>query len=222
MRRPIIGLTMDVDSERFFLRRPYVRAVVEAGGLPLLLPPAPETAPAALAACDAVILTGGDDPIMEVFGRPSDPRITPIDPDRQVFELALLDLLAGRVERPTLGVCLGMQLMALHAGGDLDQHLPDSLPTHADHWGRRVHPVSGAIGAGDVLSHHRQAVRDPGSLEVIATAHDGVIEAVRDNARPFYVGVQWHPERTDDTALGLGLFRDLVRAAAAYRATVTT
>ena len=63
-------------------------------------------------------------------------------------------------------------------------------------------------------SHHRQAVTDPGGLSIVARAADGVIEAVRDAGRPFYLGVQWHPERTRDERLGAGLFRELVGAAA--------
>jgi putative glutamine amidotransferase len=106
-----------------------------------------------------------------------------------------------------------MQLMGLHSGGTLEQHLPDVLPTAALHWDRRAHTISGEIGAGTVNSHHRQALSDPGRLEVIAIAEDGVIEAVHDASRPFYVGVQWHPERTDDVSLGLGLIQKFVDVA---------
>jgi len=112
-----------------------------------------------------------------------------------------------------LGVCLGMQLMALHAGGALDQHLPDSLPTAADHWGRKNHQVAGELGSALVQSHHRQAITNAGSLRVAARAHDGVIEAVRDEDRRFYLGVQWHPERTADDGLGSGLIFNLIEAA---------
>ncbi len=62
-------------------------------------------------------------------------------------------------------------------------------------------------------SHHRQAVADPGALAILAHSDDGVIEAIGDPDRPFYLGVQWHPERTDDPVLGMDLFRHLVRGA---------
>jgi putative glutamine amidotransferase len=138
-----------------------------------------------------------------------------MDPRRQAFEVALLEALDAEGEVPVLGICLGMQLMGLHKGGRLDQHLPESLPTAESHSPRRSHAVSGELGCGPVHSHHRQALVDPGALRVIARAEDGLIEAVRDEARPFYVGVQWHPERTEDEALGPGLFRSLVAAARA-------
>ena len=73
--------------------------------------------------------------------------------------------------------------------------------------------MSGGLGAGVIHSHHRQAVTDSGSLAVVARAPDGVIEAVRDEQRQFYLGVQWHPERTADAGLGIALFRSMVEAA---------
>ena len=216
--KPVIGLTADADAERCMLRRPYLDAVGRAGGVPVVLPPVPDEAAALLACCDGVILTGGDDPRMEGFGEPTHPSATPIDPDRQAFELALLRLLDVRPATPVLGICLGMQLMGLHAGAVLDQHLPDSLPSHAAHWGRATHAIDGVLGSGTVLSHHQQALRTAGDLAVVATSPDGVIEAVRDEERPFYLGVQWHPERTDDDRLGDGLIRELVHRSAGDRA----
>ena len=91
-----------------------------------------------------------------------------------------------------------------------------SPPTHADHRGDRPHaivPESDTLPAGEVLSHHRQAVSDPGSLVVAARAHDGIIEATVDPSRRFYLGVQWHPERTCDAALGQAIFDRLIEAA---------
>jgi len=218
-RRPLIGITSDGDEERVFLRRPYLDAVRRAGGIPIVLPQDPSVIDALLDRIDGIVLSGGDDPIMEQFGRVTHAKATRVHPDRQQFELTLLDALRRRPQHPVLGICLGMQLMALHARGDLDQHLPESTPTHASHWGRVTHAVRGDNGGpdpmlpdGEVLSHHRQAVVDPGSLTVIARAADGVIEAIRDPARPLYLGVQWHPERTEDRALGLALFERLVAA----------
>jgi putative glutamine amidotransferase len=162
-----------------------------------------------------MVLSGGDDPATERWGQPTHPRAKPMDPRRQAFEVALLEALDAEGEVPVLGICLGMQLMGLHRGGRLDQFLPESLPTAEGHAPGRRHAVSGALGCGPVHSHHRQALADPGALSVVARAEDGLIEAVRDEARPFYVGVQWHPERTEDEALGPGLFRSLVDAARA-------
>jgi len=212
----VIGITVDVEGEgeetRLSLRPHYARMVHEEGGLPIILPPIAQLAEAYVRQCDGFILTGGDDPIMEHWGIPTHPKARKIHPDRQRFELALLDAL-GSAHRPALGVCLGMQLMGLHAGGKLDQFLPESLSTAADHWDRKPHAIQGELGEGIVLSHHRQALIDPGRLRIVATASDGVIEAVEDASRPFYLGVQWHPERTEDETLGRSIIRRLIQAA---------
>jgi putative glutamine amidotransferase len=160
------------------------------------------------------VLIGGDDPIMEDFGEPTHPEATPVRPARQEYELALLrsvDPLA-----PVLGVCFGMQLMALVAGGTLDQHMPETMADAFRHW-EAEHPVqsldSTIIESGRIYSRHRQRVLAPGAMTVIAKSDDDVIEAIADPARPSYVGVQWHPERTEAHALGQGLFDRLVKAA---------
>jgi len=213
MARPIIGITADRSGDTCSVARSYGQMVWEAGGLPMVLTPMPAMAEALFERCDGLILTGGDDPNMEQWGIDTHPKAKRIHHDRQAFELALLELAAQDAERPVLGVCLGMQLMALHAGGELDQHLHDTLPTHAQHWGKVEHAIEGALGSGTVHSHHRQAMTTAGNMDVVAIAHDEVIEAVRSEDRPYYLGVQWHPERTSDTALSMKLFEDLVHAA---------
>ncbi|UCD73993.1 MAG: type 1 glutamine amidotransferase [Phycisphaerales bacterium] len=208
--QPIIGITVDLTAERYQLGRSYGPMVQRAAGLPVILPCCLEAVDAYLGICHGFILSGGDDPIMEHWGVKTHPKANPIDPQRQAFELALLDGLTERPDLPVLGICLGMQMMTLHAGGRLDQHLPDTLVTADDHWGRKQHAVSGELGRGLVHSHHRQAITDPGALRVVATAPDGVIEAVQAVDRRFYLGVQWHPERTEETDLGRGLFERLI------------
>jgi putative glutamine amidotransferase len=119
-----------------------------------------------------------------------------------------------------------MQMLALVSGGTLDQHLPDHLETAEDHRHNRVHAIRPVgetwLSSGPVTSSHRQAVTDPGAFRVVALSHDGVIEAIeRPLPRPdagFCLGVQWHPERTEDARLGDGVFARLVAAAAARRA----
>lgn len=212
--RPLIGITADLAGEKFTVAKPYSEAIRAAGGLPLVLPCMAELAADFVHLCDGILLTGGDDPITTHWGVPVHPNAKPVDPQRQDFELALLAALDLQPHKPVLGVCLGMQYMGLHCGGTLDQNLPDSLPTAADHWDRRAHEIHGELGSGLVNSHHRQALSDPGAMRVVATAPDGVIEAVQRDDRPFYLGVQWHPERTDDEQLGRGLIRRFVQACA--------
>ena len=229
-RAPIIGITCDVTDRDATQRRTYDSAVIAAGGVPILIPPPALTntssaldqlrdlARAHIDLLDALILTGGRDPDLTPFGKPNHPASTLLHPDRQAYELALLAELDHRRALPTLGICLGMQLMALHAGGDLDPHLPDSTLTADDHTNDHHHSITPVtahplIIRGTAASWHHQAVRDPGRLRLVARAHDNVIEAVDDPARPFYLGVQWHPERTADPNLGEHLFRALIAAA---------
>ncbi len=224
--RPIlIGITTDlVEGTGGRLKSDcglaYAECVTRAGGVPVLLPAIPELAAAHAGVCDAFVLTGGDDPRTEAFGEPTHPAAKPVHDRRQAYEASLLSELSQRHPRkPVLGVCLGMQMMSLLAGGRLDQHLPDSLPTAGDHRGsHRIVPVSSCssvlrLAAGEAHSSHHQAVTDPGSMTVLARSHDGVIEGVVDASRPFYLGVQWHPERTADHALGQSIFDQLLAAA---------
>jgi putative glutamine amidotransferase len=213
MARPLIGITVDLDEQKYHAATACPALVSEAGGTPLLLPCLPKAAVEFVSRCDGLILSGGDDPMMEDWAIPTHPRANPLHPQRQAFELAVLAALDVHGEMPVLGICLGMQLMGLHRGGALIQHLPDLLATADQHWPRTSHPVTGDIGCGLVHSHHRQAMADPGSLRVAAVAPDGVIEAIQDDDRPFYLGVQWHPERTEDERLGFALFRRLVEEA---------
>lgn len=222
-RAPLVGITCDLaeggGTPRVQVRPAYGEAVRRAGGVPVLLAPDEAVVGDHGARCDAFIFTGGDDPATEPFGAPTHPGARLVHPMRQAYETALLRTLeCDHPDKPLLAVCLGMQMLALVAGGALNQHLPDDTPTHADHWGDRRHSVRPSVPdaawlAGEVTSHHRQAVRDPGAMRTIALAHDGVIEAIDDPRRPFVLGVQWHPERSGEGGLGTEIFRRLVGAA---------
>lgn len=222
--RPTVGITTDLtmsgDRLKADVSLAYAQRVADAGGVAVLLPPILELVEDHVRLCDGVILTGGDDPAMEPFGLPTHPAATRMHPQRQAYELALLRALERRPELPTLGICLGMQLMCLNAGGRLNQHLPDTLATAQAHR-RALHVVRAEPGApawvrrcGDVWSNHHQAVDDAGRLAVIARSADGVIEAVHDPQRPHYIGLQWHPERTEDQAGGQAIFDAMVSACA--------
>ncbi len=181
-----------------------------------MLPPVLESAMASVERCEGILLSGGDDPIMETWGRPTHPCAVRIDPARQAFDLAVLA--AARATRtPILGVCLGMQLMGLEAGADLDQHLPDSCPSASMHADGAMHEVTGPLGTGLVHSRHHQALRSGGRFDVVGEASDGIVEAIRDPEAEFCVGVQWHPERTGEGPLGMGLFVSFIDAARSHR-----
>lgn len=230
-RKPIIALTTDlVEADpagvplksRVQLREAYVRAVHEAGGVPVLLPPVIEAVRDHVRLAHAFVFVGGDDLRCEAFGKRTHPKAQCVHATRQAYETALLEALQReRPAAPVLGVCLGMQLMAMHAGGDMDQYLPESLATADRHREDRLHPIEPVharaerygVVPGSVASSHKQAVTDPGRLCVLAKSDDGLIEAVADVDRMYYVGVQWHPERTPNQALGVRIFERLIRAA---------
>ena len=226
MTRPVVGITVDnrdntAQSGAYECAIAYSRAVRSAGGVSVLLPHEVERVDDYLQLCDGLLLTGGVDPRTEPFGEPTHRQARPMDRRRQTFETALLDG-ARQLDRATLGVCLGMQLMALHAGGHLNQYLPDTLEQSQVHEKNNRHSLVAAAdnagfdrasaNAATVVSSHRQAIDEPGALRVVATAPDGVIEAVDDPARPFYLGVQWHPERGGDGPLNQGLIDRFVAA----------
>lgn len=212
-KKPFIAITSDLEGARYVLKCNYVSMVVEAGGLPAIVPPIQHLAAEQAMRYDGIIITGGDDIDTLPFGLPLHIESCTMDERRQRGELALLDALKSKPDLPVLGICLGMQLMGFHAGGELIQHLPDAIPTGELHLGDRIHRVHGEIGSGEVMSYHHQALANAGRLKVIGHSDDGVIEAVKDPDRPFYVGVQWHPERTTDPVLGFQIIQRLVDAA---------
>ncbi|MFC6285187.1 gamma-glutamyl-gamma-aminobutyrate hydrolase family protein [Nocardioides sp. GCM10027113] len=233
MTAPLIGLTTYREDAAWgvwhqradVLPAQYAAAVEATGGIPVLLPPVtqPGAADAVVARLDGLVISGGADVDPERYGAAPHERTAGWRPDRDAWELALLDA-AEAAALPVLGVCRGMQLMAVHAGGKLDQHTPD-LVGHEQHspggdtfgdidvttvGGTRV---AGLLGdALRVSCHHHQSVAShPGYLPA-AHAADGTLEAMEATGERFCVAVQWHPETAED----VGLLAGLVRAAASY------
>lgn len=225
----VVGITTDVSETsgrvKLDVAMAYASSVARAGGVPVFLAPIVDQVALHLRVCDAFVLTGGDDPVMEQFGVATDPRVKPVHPVRQEYELALLRALEGHPTVPVLGVCLGMQMMCLHAGGMLDQYMPDSVPTAGRHWDatHEIQPLpesAGLLKPGRVHSKHKQVIVRTGRMHAAARSDDGLIEAAVDADRAFYVGVQWHPERTDESAVGQYIFDRLVDAARRVRSAV--
>jgi putative glutamine amidotransferase len=185
--------------------RVYAEAVAAVGGLPLLLPVLPEQAADYAAQADAVLLTGGHDVQPQCYGAQPRRGLGEVDEQRDRFETALYRA-ARALGRPVWAICRGVQLMNVLEGGTLHQHLPDVEEYWLDHAQLTRSPALGhavdlAPGSrlarhhgerSDVNSYHHQAIdRLAPSLRAVATAPDGVIEAVEGDG---LIGVQWHPE----------------------------
>lgn len=236
--RPVIAVTSYVEPASWSAWRDvpaalvpfgYVRQVAAVGGTAVILPPLPEgstedDARDVLRRVDGLIIAGGADVESSRYG--AEPHWAAQVPrrDRDASEL-LLARVSAADQIPLLGVCRGMQVMAVAAGGALEQHLPDRLGSIRHAPGRGwygSHGVRIAEGSrlhgilGDEVTvatyHHQGVVAAPG-YRLCAWADDGVLEAFEDPDAAFRIGVQWHPEAGDDPRL----FAHLVAAARLVR-----
>ncbi len=230
--KPVIGITPNYVHETglFSLHRDYAAAIETAGGIPVLLFPSaePETKPNALPDfLDGILLSGGGDIDPLLFGEEPLRQNGEITPLRDSFELTLCRA-ALESGLPMFGICRGMQVMNIAAGGTIFQDIPTQTGStlkhsqqaprpHATH---SVTPEENSLLAAlwgkknvAVNSFHHQAVARLGNgFSAAAHSTDGVIEAIERQNAAFALGVQWHPEamKTQDQAL---LFSAFVRAA---------
>jgi putative glutamine amidotransferase len=225
MARPLIGLTTYARTVRYStfeadsvaLPMWYVRAVHSSGGRAVLIP-FDDPGEDVLDRLDGIVFTGGSDVDPAHYGEAPHPESGWVE-ERDRAELLLLRAALDR-DLPLLGICRGLQVMAIAAGGKLHQHLPDVV----GHDGHRLreggtHRVRLATGTrchtilGDevtVNSIHHQGIADPGKLTPAGwSPDDDLLEAAEDPTRSFALGVQWHPEMSTDHRL----FAALVAAA---------
>ena len=231
--RPLIGITSYAEEVRWgvwtekaaLIPLAYVRAVERAGGRPLVVPPTEDGLEETLDALDGVIFSGGGDLDPELYGADAHEATDVPRKERDAAELRLLEAALNR-DMPVLAICRGSQLLNVVRGGDLVQHLPESVG-HEQHrhdpGSFSDHDVDLAAGSrlggllGDrtpVKSHHHQGYGRIGSgLREVAWAEDGVVEGLEDADKRFALGVLWHPEEGEDFAL----FKGLVDEARRYR-----
>lgn len=226
--RPLIGISANTADIDLTLRRVYCDQIVRAGGVPMVLPPVDdaEVLINMLEGIDGLVLTGGADYNPLWYGEQPEKELHTINSTRDLPEL-LLTRLAFNRQIPILGICRGVQTMAIALGGNLVQDLKTPLK-HGQDAPRSEATHSVTITEGSTLyalygqetfvnSFHHQAVKDCGShLHVVATAPDGVIEAVESTEQKALMGVQWHPEWMGGE--GLKLFEWLTQRSREFKA----
>lgn len=235
MTKPLIGIGSDIyitpgERDRAFAYTTYVDALRRAGAVPVVVPPQPENARELIDSLDGILLAGGYDCDPAVYGQETHPTVEPMDVRRQENDLSLARIARER-GIPTLGICLGVQVMNVAAGGTLIQDIDSEHQTEIEHVSdpedRARHDVlveadtrlGKILGAREfnVNSSHHQAIREVGSgLRITAHAPDGIIEGLEDPKHPFYVGVQWHPEDMPSEDSARRIFGAFVEAAKAF------
>lgn len=232
--KPLIGVNLDVTEgppREVRLQAYYFEAVTRAGGIPVLLPPmSDEDLEEVWQTLNGVMLIGGLDYSPLRYASYQSATVEVAHPLREDFDFRLA-LRTQTSKMPVLGICAGLQLLNVSMGGSLIQDIKEELGhTDVNHASKngwidgftrhdviitensRLHKIYGAERISVPTSHHQAIKSVAESLTVTAHADDGVIEAFECNEKPFFIGVQWHPERDFDG--NKPLFEAFVRSAA--------
>ncbi|HET9941847.1 MAG TPA: gamma-glutamyl-gamma-aminobutyrate hydrolase family protein [Terriglobia bacterium] len=234
MAKPWIGIpTRFLDDHTTGKIRLYLEPVLWAGGLPVMIPTfsSPDVLSEYLTRLDGILLPGSSSDIDPArYGEAPHPRLGKMVPDRDALDFALLEH-SDRAGLPVLGICFGAQSLNVFRGGTLIQDIPSVVqgPEFHDDHGDPQQAARHRVRLGErsrlarlagsetveVNSFHHQSVGLVGaSLRTVATAPDGVIEAIEDVNGRFVVGVQWHPERGfREDAFAQALFAEFVQEA---------
>lgn len=224
--RPVIGITGNYAENTCKLAEGYYKAVVKAGGVPVIIPPVADTDVIinTLGNIHGLILSGGGDYDPRYAGEEPDPKLGEINEERDLPELFITRLAYNR-QIPILGICRGIQTLAMALGGRVKQDITDvatcnhsqtedrNITTHQvtlepDSVLAEIYPEQSQLA---VNSFHHQAVCECGDkFRVIATSEDGIIEAIESTEFKPILGVQWHPECLEE---GLPIFKWIVEEA---------
>jgi len=236
---PIIGLTTygyqekktisDHYEHHYVLPKEYVDSVMRAGGIPILIPPNGTDWQNLWPLLDGIIVTGGTDISPQNYGSETQhPEIQADAFERDMAEIELIQYAVKSKDKPVLCICRGMQVLNVALGGTMHAHIPEIRETDIHRNSQGLWTLHDCyVNAGSLLaelmgtervntySGHHQAIRSiAGSLQVAATAPDGIIEALTSIDHPWLVGVQWHPEKSADAdPTQQRLFDKLVKAA---------
>ncbi len=216
MNNPIIGITTDIEGEYLKIKHYYCDAILEAGGIPILIPPigGPNRYAKII---NGLLIPGGHDLDPSYYHEKMLPQVKPVSRRRSDFEISLLKEVVG-LRKPVLGICYGMQLINVVFGGSLYQDIDSQMSVEINHKkGYHIIVITEnrflKKGTFSVNSTHHQAIKKPGSgLSTFAFSKDNLIEAFYKEDYNFLIGVQWHPERILKDELSLGLFKSFVKA----------
>jgi len=216
----------------------YTEAVIAGGGLPQILPSTTSRSVISeyVRRADGILLTGGDDiePKLYANNLPEElaKTVGGVEPERDTWEKMLVDE-AFAQRKPLLGICRGHQMINVALGGTLIVDIPTQVPTALKHkqMDRKSDPVhdisvkpgslfariTGAESIGVNSTHHQAIGEIAGVLHVTGTSSDGIVEVteLKDaNRLPFFLTVQFHPERLlDRYKTFLKIFESFVDAA---------
>ena len=232
MGQAIYSMTQDnVPQLQHRLGDSYVKAIVQAGGIPVILPNSTDLScvEEIAAGLDGFLLSGGGDVDPALFGERANGHLGTVTPRRDSFELALARYVLEKTNKPVLGICRGIQVMNVAMGGTLHIDLaedgklchsltmyPRDSVTHdvriVEH--TRMENIMGGT-AGQVNSFHHQSVKAVAEGYVVSawSVADDVVEAMELPGTRFAVGVQWHPEELVARKEAQKLFSDFVNAA---------
>ena len=231
-RRPVIGITGNYNELTCKLGEGYYKQVVAAGGVPMIIPPVSDKTVLAdtLDRIDALLLSGGADINPLYCGEEPVPGLGGINCERDLPEL-LITRMAYNRQLPILGICRGIQTLAVALDGKVDQDIKLTNVKHSQDADRSEPTHSVSIEKDSTLyniysgsqtstlyvnSFHHQAVSDAGPrFRVVARAVDNVIEAIESSEFKSILGVQWHPECLGED--GLPLFQWLVNEAKKFK-----
>lgn len=229
MKKPLIGLTPQYDAEnnRIWMRPQYTDSLLSSGGIPIILEQITAKNYISEICCqlDGILFTGGVDVNPYRYGEITSPECGTISDARDEFELALYNEAQNR-NIPIFGICRGIQLINVAAGGTLIQHIPNHM--NVTHEVRLVRDsmLYSIIGKETIItnSFHHQAVKNPAANMTACAWSDpedsGIIEAICDESAEFFnLSVQWHPEYTyNEDENSKKLFDAFVSAASSYEA----
>ena len=211
--KPIIGILAEVDDEKNNrLAGAYAAAIEESGGVPILLPYVEkiDTLEGLIEICDGILFSGGADVDPARYGEEKSAACGNVQLLRDEHEIRVFERVI-KTNKPILAICRGAQLVNVALGGSLYQDIPTELETeilHRQTEDRNLPSHSVSVAENTPLfdmtrevrvaanSFHHQAIKRLGDgLRVMATADDGIIEAVYLEGDRYLYAYQWHPER---------------------------